>query len=138
VGEYEHRTVLDAEGLERAADLIALTDPGHVVNGIRLIGRIERDLDAPPRLANVISASMNEEPVKPGFEPIPVAKAANVAPGADERVLDRVVGSISVAQDPYRDRVEAMIGGARERIERLVVALLCSRDEFGRHADLSK
>src|SRR5262245_60529576 len=71
--------------------------------------------------------------MQPGVEAIGVAQGAQVAPGFDEGILDGVLRGIPVAKDPARDRVQAVVCGAREGIECLVVAPLCANDELGRH-----
>ena len=74
--------------------------------------------------------------MEPGVEGVGVAQTPEVAPGLDERVLNRILRRIPVAQDPPRDRVQAVVCGGREGIECLVVAPLCAFDEFGRHRRL--
>src|SRR5687768_5522581 len=75
--------------------------------------------------------------MQPGVEPLAVSKAAEVPPGTDERILDRIFRGIPIAEDPSRDRVQTVVRGGREGIESLVVAPLCAFDELGRHADPS-
>jgi len=71
--------------------------------------------------------------MEPRVEPLGVAQRAQVAPGSDEGILDGVLRGIPVAQDPPRDRVQAVVCGGREGIECLVIAPLCALDEVGRH-----
>src|SRR5215471_198661 len=80
---------------------------------------------------------MDEEAMEPGVEPVAVTKTAQVPPGPDERVLDGILRGIPIAEDPPRDRVQAVVCGGREGIECLVVASLRAFDEIGRHADSS-
>ena len=53
-------------------------------------------------------------------------------PGSDEGVLDGVLRGIPIAEDPPRDRVQAVVCGGCEVIEGLAIASLCALDEFGR------
>jgi hypothetical protein len=62
-----------------------------------------------------------------------IPKAPRVPPCSDQRVLYRILRRVPVAEDPSRDRVQAVVRGASEGIEGLVVAPLCAFDEFGRH-----
>ena len=82
-------------------------------------------------------AGVDEQSVEPGVELVRIAKAADVTPGPDEGVLDRIFRGIPVAEDPSCDRVQAVVCGGREGIEGLVVAPLCAFDELGRQADPS-
>jgi hypothetical protein len=70
--------------------------------------------------------------MQPSVESIAVAQTAQVAPGPDERVLDGILRGIPIAQDPPRDRVQAVVCGGHEVIKGLVIAPLCALDEFGR------
>ena len=74
--------------------------------------------------------------MQPGVEPVAVTEAAEVPPGSDEGVLHGILGGIPIAEDPPRDRVQAMVCGGREVIEGLVIASLCAFDEFGRQRRL--
>ena len=71
--------------------------------------------------------------MQPGVEPIGIAQTPEIAPGPDQGVLDGILGGIPVAEDPPRDRVQAVVCRNREGIECLVVAPLCAFDELGRH-----
>lgn len=44
-----------------------------------------------------------EEAVEPGFEPFRIAELRKLAPGEEERLLDRVTGAVDVPDDPVRD-----------------------------------
>ena len=71
--------------------------------------------------------------MEPGVEPIGIAQTPEIAPGSDQGVLDGILGGIPVAEDPPRDRVQAVVCRNRESLEGLVVAPLCALDELGRH-----
>jgi hypothetical protein len=129
----EHRPVLDGESEEGPLDLVAIADPGDVVLGIRSIDRVDRHLQGTPaRSADVVGTGMDEESVEPGVESVAVTQTAQITPGSDEGVLDGILRGIPIAQDPPRDRVQAVVCGGREVIEGLVIASLCALDEFGR------
>jgi hypothetical protein len=71
--------------------------------------------------------------VKPGIEGAGVTQAAELTPGIHDCVLNGILRGIPVTKDPPRDRVQAVVCGGREGIERLVIAPLCAFDEIGRH-----
>ena len=136
--EDEHRTVLDGQFEERLLDLFAIGDPREIVGIVRSIDQVDRDLE-PPSLGSppLVGAGVDEESMEPGIETLAVTKTAQVPPGSDERILDRIFRGIPIAEDPSRDRVQPVVRGGREGIEGLVVAPLCAFDELGRHADPS-
>jgi hypothetical protein len=133
VREDEHRTVLDGEVKEGPLELVAVGELGEVVVSFGPIDGQARQLDrAPAGPPDVVVACVDEEPVEPGIECLRIAETPDVAPGSKERVLHGIFRGIPVAEDPPRDRVQAVVCGGREGIEGLVVAPLCAFDEFGR------
>ncbi len=134
VDEDEHCAMLDAELQERPFELVTRGDRRGVVGRRDRVDNHVRHLrPAPPRRAPLVGAGPDEQSMQPGVEPVRVAQAAQVTPRPDERVLDRVLSRVFVAHDPLRDRVEPVIGGRGERVERGVVATLCALDKLGRH-----
>ncbi len=94
----------------------------------------ERDLDAsPPRLAQLIAAGVQEEPVEPGFEAIGVAKGREVPPAADHRLLDGLVRTVGIAQDERGCRLQPAHRGACEYGEGVMIALPRSFHEVPLH-----
>jgi alkanesulfonate monooxygenase SsuD/methylene tetrahydromethanopterin reductase-like flavin-dependent oxidoreductase (luciferase family) len=81
----------------------------------------------------MVVTGVDEEALQPGIEGTGVTQTPELAPALDEGVLHGIVRGIPIAEDPRRDRVQAMVCGGREPIECLVVAPLCAFDEFGRH-----
>jgi hypothetical protein len=131
VGQDEGSPLLNWQLEERALELVTI---GHLTEAVLRYGLVQgpdRDLHWPPSsAAYLVLARVDEESMEPGVEPVSVAKPAQVAPRSDERVLDGVLRSILIAKDPSRDRVKAVICGAREHIECLVVAPLSALDEL--------
>ena len=133
MGHHEHRAVLDGELEERPLDLVAIDEASDFVLRIGSIDRTDRHLEGTsPRSPDVIGAGMDEESMEPGVEPVPITKTAKIAPGPDERVLHGILCGIPIAEDPPRDRVQAVVCGGGEVIEGLAIASLCALDEFGR------
>ena len=60
--------------------------------------------------------------MEPRVEALRVAERREVAPGPDQRLLRRVLGSMRVAQDPVREPVAAVDAVGRQGRERLLVA----------------
>ncbi len=71
--------------------------------------------------------------MQPGLEAIRIAKRSQLAPGHDEGRLNGVLGEVSVAQDPARDRHASIADLAGEGVEGLLVAPLRSVHEISMH-----
>ena len=134
MGQDEHRPVLDGELEEGPLQLVTIGELGKIVARLLAIDRELRQLDdAPARAPGVITAGVDEETVQPGVEGAGIAQTPDLAPGLHQCVLNGILCGIPIAQDPPRDRVQAVVCGGREGIECLVIAPLCAFDEFGRH-----
>ena len=79
-------------------------------------------------------ADADEQAIRPALEACGLAKAWQVAPDVEERLLDRVLCEMRVAQDAHRDRLQAGVALQGERFERPLVAFLCCRHEIAVHA----
>ena len=127
------------ERTEGAVELVVELHPGH---GIARVGRGlgERD-DARP--CSSLAARLGErgahhQPVRPGIEAVEVAQAGEVPPDGHQRLLDRVVGAIAVADDAVGDRVQAVGGiGSQERVG-IPVTVLCSLDHESVHSPVPR
>jgi hypothetical protein len=136
VRQDEDGTMVEAQAKEGSVERIAVGELGEGIVGFRHVDRFDVDVEArPPRAPLLVRAGANEQPVHPGIEGDGVAQTPEVTPGSDERVLHGIFRGIPIAEDPPRDRVQAVVCGGREGIESLVVAPLCAFDEFGRQAD---
>jgi hypothetical protein len=134
VRQDERGPLLDGQSKEGTLDLVSIDELPEAIFARRLVDLGDGDLDRPPSAPpDLVLAGSNEQPVEPGVESIAIPKAAKVAPGPDERVLNGILRGIPIAQDPPRDRVQAVVCGTREGIECLAVAPLCALDELGRH-----
>jgi len=134
VDEHQDGPVLDAEFEEGPLELVTIRHPGNVVGWL---GRLEVDGDDLGALTlgapSLVRARVDEQSVEPRVEPLAFAQPAQVSPRPDQRLLDRVLGCVRIAQDPGGDGEQAVVGGGRQGIERLMVAALRSFDEIGRH-----
>ena len=132
---HEDGPLLDGQAPEAALQLVAV---GQVAWPRRRVppGRGAAGGPRPSagaRRRDFVVAGVDQQALEPGVEAVGVAQAADVAPGADEALLDRVLAAVGVAQDPMRQREEPVVGGAREHVERLVVAALCPLDQVTLH-----
>jgi hypothetical protein len=127
-------TLLERQLAERSLELIALSEcPLHVIDMWVVI----RD-DPKPSLPasdapNLGAAGVDQEREQPRFESLWVAQARKLAPGDQERLLDGVLCSCRVAQDPIRDGVEPIAKAMDKRGERLLVLSLRAFDELDVH-----
>ncbi|MEO8571067.1 MAG: hypothetical protein ABI553_05140 [Chloroflexota bacterium] len=65
---------------------------------------------------------MDQDPPKPGVEPVVVAQRRQLAPSRDQGLLDRVLGPREIAQDPERDRHQPIADRTCEIGERFLIA----------------
>ena len=77
----------------------------------------------------MIEAGIDGQAMEPGVEPVRVAKAREVAPGADERLLDRIARELRVPEDESGGRVQPRDGQVDERGEGVMIAPPRSDDE---------
>jgi len=84
-----------------------------------------------PGAAVVLVAVVDEEAGQPGLEPIRIAEAGQLTPGDHQRVLDRVLGSFVVSQDPSRDPEQPVTAGASQDGECLPVTAWAATTSSG-------
>src|SRR6185295_3028385 len=89
-----------------------------MVDGCQL--DLERVAAVLPRL---VHAGVDEEAVEPGVESFGVAERWQVAPGAHEGLLGRVLAPFRVAQDEAGDCIEAGDRGSCQGGEGVMIAL---------------
>ena len=71
--------------------------------------------------------------MEPAVEAIRVAQPRKVAPGDDERLLGRVLGTVRVTQDEAGNGVESADRDARQLRERVVIARHRPLDQLPAH-----
>ena len=102
---------------------------GHVVHGRRVDG-LELDLDRPPSTAaGQVETRVDGQAMEPGIEPVGVTQPRQVAPGSDERLLDRVAGQLRIPEDEAGGLVQPRDGPAGELGEGVMIASPRSLDE---------
>lgn len=124
------RAVPGLQARERLIQQLAIGErAGDVVRRRRVEWR-ELDLDHPALAApDEIQAGIDDESVQPGVEAVRVAKPGQVAPGADESLLDRVARELRVAEDQSSRRVQPREADIDERGEGVMFASPRSLDE---------
>ena len=63
-------------------------------------------------------AGVHQEPEDPCFEPVRIPQLGQVSPRLEQGALRGVLGQVRVAQDPARDRMEAVTHASDELVER--------------------
>ena len=69
----------------------------------------------------------------PGVEPIRIAELRQLAPGDHQRLLDSILGSADVPEDPLGDREQSISRRAGEDGEGLPIAMLRLLDQLAIH-----
>jgi hypothetical protein len=135
VMEHDDRALLRRQTAEGALEGVTVRDG---VRRVGIGGRFETNDPDPggesPRRSSFRVARMNDEPVEPGVEASGVAERGQVAPGADERLLGRVLGAVVIAQNPVGKGVAAVDGRRREGREGVKIPALRPLDELDLHA----
>jgi hypothetical protein len=116
VGHHEDDALLDAQASEGMLQLVAVGEVGLGVASTRPIERQHVDLDGstahPPSL---VVAGVHEDAPQPRLEAVGITQSWELAPSADETLLDGVVGAVDIAKDAVGERVEAIERGRGER-----------------------
>jgi hypothetical protein len=106
---------------------------GHSVGWIRGGWREQRhDLDfdrSPSTTTSKVQTRVDGQAMEPGVEPVGVAEAPQVPPGAEEAFLDRIARELRVPEDEASGRVQPRDGPVDELGEGVMIALPRSLDE---------
>ena len=130
VVQDEDRAMLRRQPLEGAIEGVPVVDRDHRVGSARSVDRQDPDAAAPaPVPTRLLVTGIDEEAVEPGTEALRVAQPGEFAPGEEECLLDGVLRSIRVAQDPKRDRVAQVAVEVDELREGDVVTVACPLDQ---------
>jgi len=130
VVERDDGTMCGVEVPERPIEQIVLCKVVREVSRRGCIGRDELDLDrSSTTVPGEIEAGVDGESVEPGVEPIRVAQARKIAPGSDERFLDRVSREITIPKHQSGGRVQPRDGQVDKLGEGVMIAPLRSFDE---------
>ena len=118
------------EALQGPVDELPVGERAGVVGVRRCVDGRELHLDrAPAPAPGQVEAGMDGQTVEPGVEPVRVAKPRQVAPGADEGLLDRVARELRVPENQAGGRVQPRERRVDERGEGVMIALPRAFDE---------
>src|SRR4029079_9892258 len=93
--------------------------------------RSDLDLAVPPSTApHEVEAGVDSQATQPGIEPVGIAESRQIAPCADERLLDRVARELLVAEDHASGRVQPREPRIDERGEGVMIAPPRAFDEL--------
>ena len=122
--EHDYRALLGAQPFKGTVELLMVRDgDGRIGLGAITSQEVERRRLA-TLLAQGVVAGANEDPVRPGLDEVGFPERGEYPPDAKERHLERVAGGVEVAQDPMRNREEAVAQLEGEAGECLPVASL--------------
>ena len=115
---------------ERLLEHVAIGDFAGHVRRSRHVDSGQLDLDhATSPSANEVETGMDDQSMEPGVESVRVAQAREIAPGADQCVLDRVTCELRVPDDQPSDGVQPHDGQIDERGEGVMIAFSGLLDE---------
>ncbi len=119
----DDRAPLGLEAPERLAEQLAVHKLQRGVGRALGIEIRQLDLDRPTApAADEVETRMRQESMQPGVEPVRVAKPGQIAPRADEGVLDGVARELRITDHEPRGPIQADRRATRERGEGVVIA----------------
>ena len=105
----ENGSVLGFEMGEPALDPVPVFDREVGRTGVRRPRGREAQLDdlAPALALGLAITGTNDETPEPGVDAIGIPQATDVAPGGDERLLNRIVGAVGITEDELGNGVQS-------------------------------
>ena len=133
----EDLVVVDMDGNKISGPLEVTTEIGMHLTIYRERPDVNAVVHAHPPAATGFAvagrARANQELGQPGLEQKRVPKGRQIPPGADEGVLDRVLGPTEITQDAIGDRKQPIAGHDHETGERIFITLDGELDERRLH-----
>src|SRR4051794_14056097 len=128
--EYQHGALLDGEAPDATFQLVAIDDRQDVIRAVaRSHGQGADVRGEPSRPTGLLVARPDQGAVQPALETVGVTERPQLPPGTEIGRLHGILGEADIAKDPIRDAEAAVAGGAHERIEGILVALLRQFDQ---------
>ena len=122
VAKDEDRSLIRRQPPETTIQLVPISDGEQLVASDRAVGRKDLEDGGPAlRFASFRVAGVDEQAMQPGVEPIRIAEPRQLAPGDHQRLLNGVLGSSDVSEDPLGDREHSV--GRRPREDRECFAI---------------
>ena len=101
VVEHENRPLFGRQPPESALELVSIGDSEELVGRGRSIDRQDPKVGhATTFTRRLADADTDDETMEPRIEPIRIAESSHVTPGDHQRVLQGILGSVDIAQDP--------------------------------------
>ena len=136
VVQNEKCSLIGREPSEPALELVPI---GDCQQGIRRGRSVDRqhpqDRRSTTLARRLVDAFVDEEALYPRVEPVRIAESSKVTPGDHQRILEGILGPIDVAEDPLRDREEAVAAWTDQVDIRLPVSTLRRDDEIPIHRE---
>src|SRR5689334_20362739 len=105
--QCDYRPMPGRQAGKGLVEQLAVGETGRDVDRGGCIDRRELDLDDAPLAATYeVKTCVGEQPLQPGIEPVRIAETGQVAPGADQRLLDGVARELAIAEDQAGGRVQ--------------------------------
>jgi len=105
VMQDEDRPLFGRKASETPFELISIGDPEEVVGCRRSVDRQDPQVGHATALARRLGdADMHEQAMQPRVEPVRIAESSQIAPGDHQCVLEGILGSVDIAQDPLGHR----------------------------------
>jgi hypothetical protein len=126
----DERPMLGCEGAQHSIELVAVDQRPDLVPRRRYVDRCQSDFDhASTTPAGLVDRGVDDQSVEPGVETLRIAQSRQVAPGPDERLLDRIARELTVAEDQAGGRVQSCCSCPHEHRERVAIAPTCAFHE---------
>jgi hypothetical protein len=134
VVENEDRAMLRRQARKGSVKHVPILDGEHRIRPAGSFHRQGADARAPTSVsAQLVVAGIDQQPVKPRAESFRIAELRELAPGEEECLLDGILRSFRIAQDPVRDGVAHVAIEVDEFREGAVVAIPRSFDQSRPH-----
>ncbi len=126
--------LLGIESTEASLELVAISDRQEVVGAGGEVVRQGVEIGHETALARrLVDTGSDDEAMEPRVEPCRIAESGQVAPGDHQRVLNGILGSVDVAEDPLGDCEEPVATRTNQVGVCLPVAALGRLDEIAIH-----
>ena len=131
-----HGPLIDGETTQLASEQVPIDHrAGEVVGARRLRVGLHVQLDQVPALLRACQpvAGAHRGAIEPGVPRVRITDGTDVPPREDECFLDRILGTILVAQDEAGDAAQSGERASHQDGEGLVITRSCSFDELSLH-----
>jgi len=139
VAQHEQRPLLRCETTEAPLELIPIGDAKVVIAGGGDVHGQDVKVGNEAALTRRLGqARADDEAMEPRVESVRIAEAPQVTPCDHQRFLQGILGPIGVAEDPLRERVEAVATNADQVGVGLPVTVPCRLDEIAIHGSVPR